>query len=85
MYSHHEIADRIRQRAKYQNMTIKALLSDCNLSINTISQLDKNGKTPSCISLAKIADALGCSMDYLMGRTESPEIYHSPLENPEGK
>lgn len=73
MYSHHAIADRIRQAAKSQKITIKLLLTNCDLNINTISEFDK-GKNLSCFSLAKLADELNCSIDYLMGRTDNPEI-----------
>ena len=30
---------------------------------------------PKSDSLAKIADYLNCSVDYLLGRTENPDIY----------
>nr|DAR47104.1 MAG TPA: repressor protein [Caudoviricetes sp.] len=29
---------------------------------------------PKADNLAKIADVLGCSVDYLLGRTDNPEI-----------
>ena len=28
----------------------------------------------SCIALARIADYLDCSVDYLLGRTENPAV-----------
>lgn len=34
----------------------------------------KNGAIPNGEALAKIADYLGCSVDYLLGRTDNPEI-----------
>lgn len=52
-------------------MSIKVLLEECNLGVNTISELSK-GKQISYISLAKIADKLDCSVDYLLGRTSEP-------------
>jgi len=34
----------------------------------------KNGKIPSGDTLSKIADYFNCSVDYLLGRTDNPEI-----------
>lgn len=73
MYNEQETAFIIKQTAKIKNITIKQLLENCNLSINTVSELSK-GKRMSYISFAKIAEALDCSMDYLMGRTDNPNI-----------
>lgn len=76
MYDEQETAFIIKQTAKAKNITIKQLLENCNLSINTVSELSK-GKRMSYISFAKIADALDCSMDYLMGRTDNPEVTYN--------
>lgn len=73
MYSAQEIAFVIKQTAKSKNLTIKQLLENCELSINTISELSK-GKQISYISFSKIADYLDCSVDYLLGRTDNPNI-----------
>ena len=70
MYITQEIAERIKNRAKAKNITLKCMLSDCDLGINTISEFSK-GKQLSCISFAKIADYLDCSTDYLLGRTDN--------------
>ena len=34
----------------------------------------KNGAIPNGETLAKIADYLDCSVDYLLGRTDNPEV-----------
>lgn len=44
------------------------------MNINAISEFGK-GKQLSCISLAKIADYLDCSVDYLLGRTDDPQSH----------
>ena len=36
----------------------------------------KNGAIPNGEALIKIADYLGCSIDYLLGRTDNPKLYH---------
>ncbi len=73
MYITQDIAHRIKATAKARKITIKQLLSECGLNINAISEFSK-GKNLSCISLARIADYLDCSVDYLLGRTDNPEI-----------
>jgi Predicted transcriptional regulators len=73
MYITQDIAYRIKATAKSRKITIKQLLSECGLNINAISEFSK-GKNLSCISLARIADYLDCSVDYLLGRTDNPEV-----------
>lgn len=67
MYNSVEIADKIRETAKENKITIRELLNKCDLGINAISQLAK-GQNISSFALAKIADCLNCSVDYLLGR-----------------
>ena len=73
MYDSQEIARRIKMRVKQRGTTCKEMLSDCHLGINTISYINRGGDIAS-LSLAKIADYLDCSVDYLLGRTDNPEI-----------
>lgn len=49
------------------------MLVDYDLGSNTMSAL-YHGKSIAFDSLAKIADYLDCSVDYLLGRTDNPEI-----------
>lgn len=73
MYDMSEVAKRIKLQAKQKNCRLKDLLSSCGLGINAVSQLS-SVTTISAVSLAKIADYLDCSMDYLMCRTDNPHI-----------
>ncbi|MDO4301912.1 MAG: helix-turn-helix domain-containing protein [Clostridia bacterium] len=68
MYNSESIANRIKKIAKNKRITLRNLLADCELSINTISKLSK-GNQISYISLAKMADRLECSIDFILGRT----------------
>lgn len=72
MYDTQNIAFVIKKTAKEKDISIKQLLDDCQLNINTISELSK-GKQISYLSFAKIADYLDVSVDYLLGREENPE------------
>ena len=73
MYSTQDIANRIKLRLKNQHISTKNMLTDLDMGINAISEFSK-GKHMSCISLARIADYLDCSVDYLLGRTDNPAI-----------
>lgn len=73
MYNAQELVQRIKNRSKQQNVLIRDMLLACDLNINAISQInDKKGM--ASFSLAKIADYLDCSVDYLLGRTDKPEV-----------
>lgn len=74
MYITQDIASRIKSRAKFQKIIMKNMLTDCDMNINAISEFSK-GKQLSCISLARIADYLDCSVDYLLGRTDNPNSH----------
>lgn len=73
MYITQDIASRIKMRLKESGAPMKKMLADLDLGINAISEFAK-GKQLSCITLARIADYLNCSVDYLLGRTDNPEI-----------
>ena len=73
IYVTQNVANNIRSLLKIKNINMKVMLSDIGLGINTISELSK-GKQLSCISLAKIADYLDVSVDYLLGRTNIPDV-----------
>ncbi len=73
MYNTQDMANRIKIEIKKNGKSIKDMLNSLDMGINTISDFSK-GQQLSCISLAKIADYLGCSVDYLMGRTDNPKI-----------
>lgn len=79
MYITSDIAKRIKLRSKTQKISIKDMLAACDMNINAISEFGK-GKQLSCISLAKIADYLDCSVDYLLGRTDDPQSHRKERE-----
>lgn len=73
MYDSQTIASRIKERTKVQNRTLREVLAQSNMSINTVSNIN-NGRDINSKHLAQIADTLDCSVDYLLGRTDNPEI-----------
>ena len=72
-YNSNDIANRIKLTAKNSNIKLKDMLTECDLGINTVSQLT-SGKDILSKNLARIADYLGVSMDYLLGRTDNPVV-----------
>lgn len=68
MYDSYMIASRIKETAKKKKISLKKMLTECQLGINTVSQLSK-GTDMYSKNLARIADYLDCSVDYLLGRT----------------
>lgn len=69
-YSALELATNIKNRAKDMDVTVKNVFQDCNLSKDTMSSMSIRGSFPRSDNLAKIADHLDCSVDYLLGRTD---------------
>ncbi len=74
MYNAQEAAGRIKTKAKEKNVLIKDMLEECELSKNAISSMLSRGSWLQANNLAKIADYLECSVDYLLGRTDAQEI-----------
>ena len=69
MYISSHVAHRIKILAKENNVQLKQMLSDLGLGLNTMANMKTSMLKAD--SLAKIADYLGCSVDYLLGRTEA--------------
>lgn len=79
MYYSQEVSERIRKMAHKKGVTIKEILDACGLNINTISKKSESGM--ASFSLAKIADYLDCSVDYLLCRTENPDSHNAYPSN----
>lgn len=74
MHNSQEVALLIKSISKSKKITIGKMLSDCELSKNTLSSMQSGGYLPRAETLVKIADYLDCSVDYLLGRTDNPDI-----------
>lgn len=73
MYESNTVAEVIKKTAKSSNIQLKDMLIDLHLNKNTLSNM-YNGSMLKGDSLARIADYLNCSVDYLLGRTDNPEV-----------
>lgn len=75
-----EIAKIIRLETSNKNILISKMLNDIGLGRNSMANLD-NGSMLRADSLGKIADYLDVSVDYLLGREETPSANNPQIEN----
>lgn len=75
MFTSAEIAERIKTTCKEKGITIGSVLEKAGLGRNTMA----NFKTsmPKTDTLAKIANVLNCSVEYLLGNTDEKEKNHA--------
>ena len=80
--SNAQIANKIKQTCKEKNITISQLLEKCEIRKSLIYDLEKRDYTPSIAIINVIADYLGVSVDYLLGRADEPtEIKQNNVVN----
>lgn len=70
MYVAQELSERIKKLAREQGIGQGELLKKCGCNTNILNQVSEE-KGIASFSLAKIADELDCSVDYLLCRTEN--------------
>lgn len=73
-YNAEFIAARIKALLKTQKIAASKMLADCNMNKNAIYTMQANGYFPRLDAIAQMADYLDCSVDYLLGRTDNPEV-----------
>lgn len=61
-------------RITEKGINAKKLSEATGISTGNISDWKSGRSMPSAIKLDILADYLGCSVDYLLGRTDNPEI-----------
>lgn len=80
MYTAQTTKNRIKELCRSKKINMENMLSDCSLGVNSVRQINDT-KGLASFSLAKIADYLECSVDYLLGRTDTPELNPAAAEN----
>ncbi len=65
------IAERIKSISQIRGVSVKKVLSDCDVDKNIVNKL-ANGKDTGTQTIVKIANYLECSADYLLGMTDNP-------------
>jgi len=72
MYLSNDVANRIKELSKARSISVRQVLLTAGLNYNTMSAMRTS--MPKADNLARIADCLDCSVDYLLGRTDNPEV-----------
>ena len=73
MYNSADVAARIKEQAAAQEVSVRQVLLSSGLNYNAMSAMRTS--MPKADNLAKIADYLDCSVDYLLGRTNDPQSH----------
>jgi len=82
MYNSQNTADLIKKLLLNKKITAKNMCIECNLGVNTLSNI-RRGDVKSVETFMTIADYLDCSVDYLLGRSATPEINQPVKEQSE--
>ena len=72
MYNSQIVAKRIKKKASENNIALGNMFAELGISNNTLHNMKTS--MPKSDTLARIADYLNVSVDYLLGRTDNPEI-----------
>ena len=71
----------IKALRKSKSMTQKELAKALGISRATVSKYEAGLRTPNMDMMVKICDVLGCTTDYLLGRTIFPYSELTTLED----
>ena len=82
LYDSIALAENIKIQAKARNIQLKDMYAELGMSKGVLSNL-RTGRMIAADSLARIADYLNCSMDFLMGRTVDPAVQRMELTDEE--
>lgn len=69
-----QCASRIKILCKNKSVTVTKLLSECEIRKSLMYDMEKRNWTPSAEIFEKIADYFNCSVDYLLCRTDNPDV-----------
>ena len=71
----------IKALRKSKSMTQKELAQALGISRATVSKYEAGLRTPNMDMIMKLSDVLGCTTDYLLGRSRFPYPRLTTLEN----
>lgn len=74
MYSAQSIRENILMVLDLKGLKTSPMLTELGFSQSLLSDMKRYNNVPSSDKLAKIADYLDVSVDYLLGRTDKPEV-----------
>lgn len=74
-----EHSERILALIKERGLTPYRVAKEAGLPQSVFSEWKRSPSSRiHSTNLVRIADYLGCSVDYLLGRTEDPELHQAP-------
>jgi len=78
------LGNRIRERREHKSLLQKDVANYIGISQQAVARWEKGETEPDSETLVKLAELFGCSVDYLLGRTDNPhpldpEIKDMPL------
>ena len=65
--------ERLRVRRLSLDISRPALAAQADVSESTVCRWELGGATPTAEKLGNLADALGCTADFLLGRDEADQ------------
>lgn len=71
---------RLREMRKRRGHSLDSFSELCNIPKSTIAMCERGERNPKHEAVEAMARALGCDIDYLMGRTNVP-ITNKPIED----
>jgi transcriptional regulator with XRE-family HTH domain len=79
------MADRIKNERIKRGWTQRELARNCGIGEGQIHKYENNLSEPMAVNLLNIAEQLGVSVDYLLGRTDNPtqNVAHGQLTDEE--
>jgi len=66
--------NRFREIVQNRSITAYRVAKDTGISQGLMAEYNRGEKIPTVQNLIKIADYFDCSVDYLLGRTDKPEV-----------
>lgn len=72
MYNSQELSKRIKETANKRNIVLGAMWKDLGISNNTMHNMKTSVQRADTIY--NIAEYLSVSLDYLLGRTDTPDL-----------
>lgn len=74
------INERLKQLRNAKGFSQKQFAQQLNVSASTVGMYEQGRRTPDSNTLARIADIMDCSTDYILGRVDDPEVKIIPKE-----
>src|SRR5690606_4829360 len=69
------LSKRLKAMRMKRGLTQRQMATKLNISPSSIALYETGGRNPDPDMLKRLADFLGCSTDYLLGRTDDPDPY----------